>query len=151
MRKHLFNFWPKPDWAKGPVKSYIFCVIVALFLVCSCSFSVSKPQKTIALNLVVQESGLQLVRANPELAKVVLEYSKHVLEIGIENFTEPDFHKWAEVVMVKLKLETRLEMKFKEILKLVNIEIELSGSSKEIVKMVYNVIENFVIGIKAER
>ncbi len=134
MRKHLFNL----------------CVIVALFLVCFCSFS--QPQKTIVLNQLAWQGGFQLAQENPKLAKAILTYSEHILEIGLENFTEPDFHKWAEVVLKKLKLEPRPEKIFKDILKLVNVEvIKLSGSSKEIVELVYNVIENFAIGIKANK
>jgi len=132
------------------MKKYILslCVIVALFLVCSCSFSFKQPATTTVLNLAVQEGGYQLAQKNSELAKTVLGYSERILEIGLENFTVPDFQKWAKVVMKTLKIEPRLEMKFKEILKLVNVEIELSDN-KEIVKIVYNVIENFVIGIEA--
>lgn len=127
------------------------CVILALFLICSCSLRFTEPDKVIeiALNVAVQEGGYLLAQENSELAKSILEYSKKALEMGLENFTEPVFHKWAEEVMKRLKIEPRLEMKFKEILKLVKVEIELSDNTKETVELVYNVIENFTIGIKA--
>ena len=129
----------------------IISLLVMAFLVCSCSVSFTKPDKVIgiALNLAVQEGGYVLAQENSKLAKAVLEYSKKALERGLENFTEPDFHKWAEVVMKELKIEPRVEMKFKEILKLVDIKIETGKSSKEIVELVYNVIEAFTVGIEA--
>ena len=126
-------------------------LLVMAFLVCSCSLRFTEPDKVIeiALNMAVQEGGYLLAQENSELAKSILEYSKKALGKELENFTEPDFHKWAEVVMKELKIEPRIEMKFKEILKLVDVKIETGKSSKEIVELVYNVIEAFNVGIEA--
>lgn len=135
-----------------PRYSHIIISLLAMaFLVCSCSISFTKPDKIIetGLNLLIQEGGYLLAQENSELAKAILAYSKKALGKGLENFTEPDFHKWAEVVMKELKIEPRIEMKFKEILKLVNVKIEPGKSSKEIVELAYNVIETFIVGIEA--
>jgi len=127
----------------------IIALLVMAFLVCSCSFSFTKPQKDILFDLGIHEAGFKLAKGKPELAKVVLEYSKKVLKMGVENFTEPDFRKWVEAVMKELKMDPRSERIFKAMIEMVNVEInKLSEGSKEIVKLVYNAIGSFTAGIE---
>ena len=124
------------------------CVIVALVLVVGCSFT--QPQKTVVLNLAAQNCGFLLAQENFPLALEIRNWSEYVLNIEHGNIEETTFHRWAEVVIEHLKLDPFLEMNFKEMLKLVDIEITLAENQKEITKLVYGVIESFIAGIRAK-
>lgn len=125
----------------------VFCVVVALFLVVGCASI--KVQKGVVLNLAAQSSGFMLAQEEPELAKDILKASQIVLDVGIGNFTKPTFQAWTESVIEKLAIDPFLKMNFKEMIKLVEIEITLAEDQQEVVQLAYAVIQNFIKGIKA--
>ena len=129
--------------------SLMILVCMVAVLLCSCSFA--KPEKTMVLNLAAQNSGFLLAKEKPSLARGIQGYSKNVLEIGLEGFTKFAFDEWVVMVMHQLKVDPLLQMNFKEMVKLVNIEIALSENSKDTVDIIYNVIQNFIVGIKAAK
>ena len=82
----------------------------------------------------------------------VLGYSKTALEIlQPAGYTEFVFHTWASRIIEILKLDPFLEMNFKEMVKLVQIEILLAENQQEISQLVYNVTQSFIRGIQAGR
>lgn len=149
MRK-LFNFWPTDGGGNRGFSLLLpLCVIVALVLMVACALS--KPQKTIVLNMVAQSSGVLLAQELPGVAREVLKYSEKVLKIGEVNFTEASFHEWSGEMIKRLDIHPLLKVNFAELIKLVDIEITLAENQQEIVKLAYKVIQNFIIGIKAGR
>ena len=116
-------------------------VIVVLSLLFGCALS--KTQKGVVLNLAVQNAGYVLAQENTGWAKDVLKYSKAVLA------KEFSFTNWTDHVVGMIKLDPFLAMNFKEMMKLVNIQIELNQDQEEILKLTHGVVENFIIGIKA--
>lgn len=123
----------------------IFIALCAFLFVPGCAFT--QPQKLV-MDLAGQNTGFIVAQEMPDVAKDVLEYSDTVLAIGPEKFTEANFHDWAEIVMEKFKLHPFLVMNFKQMIKAVNIEIKLSESQTETTQLVFNVIQNFTIGLK---
>lgn len=120
----------------------VWAMVLVVFF-CGCS----RP----LLNLGAQNSGFLLAQEKPDLAREMLGISQDVLDAGIENFTEPAFEAWAEMMVEKLGLDPFLQMNFKEMLRLVDIEIELSESDRDTVELLYRAVANFVIGIEANR
>lgn len=132
-------------------KLFSLCVIVALVLTVGCALSISKPQKTIVLNMVAQSSGVLLAQELPGVAGEVLKYSETMLAVQIENFSEDAFQKWSAGVIARLDIHPLLKVNFSELIKLVKIEIELAENQQEIVKLAYEVIQNFIKGIEAAK
>ena len=74
-----------------------------------------------------------------------------MLAVQIENFSEDAFQKWSASVIARLDIHPLLKVNFSELIKLVKIEIELAENQQEIVKLVYEVIQNFIKGIEAAK
>lgn len=129
---------------------FSLCVIVAMLLICGCAFT--QPQKTVILNLAAQNCGFLLAQEGPELVMGALEYSNYTLEVlQPEGYTRLVFYRWAEGVLDILKLDPFLKMNFKEMVKLVEIEILLTENQQEISQLVYDVMQSFIAGIRAGR
>lgn len=135
-------------WKYGGIILVVFWLIV-LFLFSSCTLK--PPEKTIALNLVAKNSGFLLAQENLPLALEIHKYSNALLDTvrDTEILPDPDFTKWVEWMIGRLDLDPFLQMNFQELIKLVDIEIELSDSDEELVELLYQVIRSFVIGIEA--
>jgi len=129
---------------------FSLCVIVALFLMVGC-VTLGKTQKTVVLNLAAQNCGFLLAQENLPLALEIRDYSRLVLEMSDGDFTESTFRVWTGRVMESLKLDPLLEANFGEMVKLVNVEIGSGEDYQEIVKLLYVIIENFVIGIQIKK
>lgn len=122
-----------------------FCVVTLLAMGCA----LSQPHKTIVLNLAAQNCGFLLAQEKPELAQDILHASNCTLDMESADFTKFTFQAWARMVIERLKPDPFLQMNFKELIKLVKIEIELSEDQQEIVALTFSVIQNFIIGIEA--
>ena len=128
----------------------ILCVVVVVtMLVCCWGCAFSPVQKTIVLNMAAQSSGVILAQQLPKVAGEVLKYSEKVLEINSGNLSEATFHEWTKVMVEKLDVHPLLKVNFNELMKLVKIEVTLAADRQEMVKLFFNVIRNFTIGIKA--
>lgn len=121
------------------------CTIMVLVLMVGCA-TLQKPDKIVILNLAAQNCGFLLAQENPALAKDILKYSKGVLD---KDFTKPAFIDWSEWVAKAVKLDPFLEMNFKEMMKLVTIEIELTEDQRKIVMIYRQIVQYFVKGIEA--
>lgn len=139
-----------------PISLALTFLLLAILAVClasslpGCSFI--EPQKGIVLNLAAQNCGFALAQKKPALIEEVLSYSKIALEIlQPAGYTELIFRTWAERVIEILKLDPFLEMNFKEMVKLVQVEILLTEDQQEISQLVYDVTQSFIRGIKAGR
>lgn len=132
---------------------FLLLAILAVFIVASlqgCTFT--EPQKGIVLNLAAQNCGFALAQKKPALIGEVLSYSKTALEIlQPAGYTELVFHTWAGRIIEILSLDPFLEMNFKEMVKLVQIEILLAENQQEISQLVYDVTQSFIKGIRAGR
>ena len=126
-------------------------IIVIIIGLAGCSFTLNKPEKTIVLNMVAQTFGVLLAQELPGVAGEVLKYSEKVLKIGEGNFTEDTFQEWSGEMIKRLDIHPLLKVNFSELIKLVNIEIELAENQQEIVKLAYEVIQNFIKGIEAAK
>ena len=143
--------WPKP-----PISVFrmgcVFLAVCVMAMVFSGCISFSKPGKAIVLNMVAQSSGVLLAQELPSgVAEDILKYSEVILKKNSGDFTETTFHEWAGEVIEKLDVHPLLKVNFKELMKLVKIEVTLTGDQQEIVKLSREVIQNFIIGIKAGR
>ena len=139
-----------------PISFALMFLLLAILAVClasslpGCSFI--EPQKGIVLNLAAQNCGFVLAQKKPALIGDVLGYSKTALEIlQPAGYTELVFHTWASRIIEILKLDPFLEMNFKEMVKLVQVEILLTEDQQEISQLVYDVTQSFIRGIKAGR
>ena len=125
---------------------FIIFIIIGL---AGCSFT--KPQKTIVLDLAALSAGVLLAEQVPGIAQELLEYSETMLAVQIENFSEDAFQEWSIGVIARLDIHPLLKVNFSELIKLVKIEIELAENQQEIVKLAYEVIQNFIKGIEAAK
>lgn len=126
----------------------VFCVLMALLLIHGCSFV--KPEKALVLNLAAQNSGYLLAKEKPELIGEVLVFSKYATEVlRPQGYDEHVFYSWAEGMMEILKLDPFLQMNFKEMIKLVKVEILLAKNQQEIAQLTYQIMHHFVKGIQA--
>ena len=126
---------------------FLVLAVLALCLAPGCAFV--KPQKTFVLDLAAQSSGVLMAEQVPGIAQEVLEYSETALAVQIENFSQEAFQKWSAGVIARLDIHPLLKVNFSKLVKLVKIDIELADNQQEIVRLSYNVIQNFTLGLKA--
>ena len=117
------------------------CVILT-FLLMGCALSKS---------LITQNFGFLLAQQEPKLAQEILGLSRTVLDKASGDFTEVSFQIWATSVIERLEVHPLLKMNFEEMLKLVNVKIELADNQQEIAQLARAMIQNFVKGIDAAK
>jgi len=135
-------------------KMLSFCNLLIFIIVCAglvmgCFLTISKPEKTFVLEVAAQSSGVLVAEQVPGIAQDVLGYSETALAVQIENFSQEAFQKWSAGVIARLDIHPLLKVNFTKLITLVKIDIELADNQGEIVRLSYNVIQNFTIGLKA--
>jgi len=122
-----------------------FGIITILFTGCSLKFTKDSPED-IAVRLVAKNVGFALGQELPDVAQAILECSDKML--SVENFTTLDFHAWTDEVLDMLDIHDYYKMNFRELIKLVDIQVELVTDTEESAVVFYRgVIEAFVEGV----
>lgn len=121
-------------------------VITLAFVNACASFKISNVQK-VAREVAAQNSGYMISKKYPEIGNAILEYSKPLLEA--EDISEVDFHKWAGYLIDKLADDPFLNMNFKKLIELVEVDLNVSEEQKLQSKIIIDVVSNICLGIES--
>jgi hypothetical protein len=126
-----------------------FGIIVLLTTGCSPKYTKDSPED-ITVRLMAKNGGFVLGQELPDVAQLILKYSTGMLDkIDVEDLIAFDFHRWADNVIDILDMHNYYKMNFRELVRLVDIQVKLVPNTEESTAVFYSgIIEAFVEGIR---
>jgi len=121
------------------MRKVLFLALAVLFVVGCVSLS---PKQGVILNIMAKDAGYLIAKENPDVGKKILSFSAILPDMDKVNF-----ESWANLIIDQLVDDEFLAMSFKDLLSLVQIEIEGLDSLEEHSKVYNDMIENFCFGL----